>query len=53
MATQPNENKYLEKGYRLLISRCCYRCNRLLTHPKSIEIGIGPVCAEKMYGIPI
>ena len=27
----------------------CIRCNRLLTHPLSIEVGIGPVCGER-YG---
>lgn len=26
----------------------CYRCNRLLTTPESIERGLGPICADKM-----
>ena len=26
----------------------CGRCARPLTHPKSIDLGIGPECAEKM-----
>lgn len=26
----------------------CYRCNRLLTEPESIERGIGPVCIDKI-----
>ena len=28
----------------------CGRCNRALTVPESIEIGIGPECLEKMFG---
>ena len=52
MATQPESNKYINLGYKLSIARCCYRCNRLLTTPESIRLGIGPVCAVKMYEIP-
>lgn len=26
----------------------CGRCGRALTHPESLELGIGPVCAEYM-----
>lgn len=31
------------------ISHCgtCGRCGRTLTHPESLETGLGPVCAEK------
>lgn len=28
-------------------SKRCYRCNRLLTEPESIESGIGPICAGR------
>lgn len=34
-------------GYTILReSRCC-RCNRKLTHPESIRLGIGPECASR------
>ncbi|MCI0393259.1 MAG: DUF6011 domain-containing protein, partial [Acidobacteria bacterium] len=29
----------------------CWRCNRLLTTPESLDAGIGPVCAEKMGAV--
>jgi hypothetical protein len=35
------------KAYALQ-SGNCWRCNRLLTTPESIESGIGPVCARKL-----
>lgn len=28
-------------------SRRCFKCGRLLTHPDSISLGIGPECASK------
>jgi len=28
----------------------CGRCGRELTTPESIELGFGPVCAEKVFG---
>lgn len=34
------------RGFRVLASTTCRRCNRDLTTPESIESGIGPVCAE-------
>lgn len=37
-------------GYELLISKRCLRCNRTLTTPESIEMGIGPECREKLRG---
>lgn len=45
---QPEKHGYwYSEGYRLLTEgRCCF-CNRKLTHPESIEYGIGPECAKK------
>lgn len=31
-----------------LASKRCIRCNRTLTTPESIELGIGPECARRM-----
>ena len=28
-------------------SKCCYRCNRLLTTPESVVAGLGPTCRNK------
>jgi len=28
----------------------CRRCNRLLTNPKSISRGVGPVCWKHIHG---
>lgn len=33
-------------GYTLLREGRCVRCNRLLTHPESIDRGVGPECWE-------
>lgn len=33
--------------YRILLSKRCFRCDRLLTTEKSITDGIGPECAKK------
>lgn len=35
------------EGYRLMLEGRCCVCNRKLTHPESIESGIGPECARK------
>lgn len=37
------------KEYGLRTGRCSC-CGRELTDPKSIELGIGPICAEKYFG---
>jgi hypothetical protein len=34
-------------GYEVLLEKKCLICNRSLTTPESIELGIGPVCAAK------
>lgn len=40
-----HSNHYAEKhGLEFSFSRRCIRCNRLLTDPESIALGIGPVC---------
>ena len=36
-----------EAGYTVLESRRCYRCQRLLTDPISISVGMGPECRTK------
>lgn len=38
------------EGYKLLVERHCLRCNRLLTTPDSIAMGMGPTCREKLGG---
>ncbi len=35
-----------EKGLDYMISSRCRRCNRTLTHPESLAIGLGPDCAK-------
>jgi hypothetical protein len=37
-----------KRGYRILASRTCLRCNRKLTTPDSIKMGIGPECRLAM-----
>jgi len=34
-------------SYTVLLSKRCLRCNRKLTNPESIRLGIGPECAGK------
>tara|TARA_R110000851_G_scaffold268071_2_gene420720 strand:+ start:43559 stop:44137 length:579 start_codon:yes stop_codon:yes gene_type:complete len=36
------------EGYTLLLEGKCVRCNRSLTHPESIRLGIGPECRTKL-----
>jgi hypothetical protein len=35
-------------GYTIQRSSRCVRCNRELTHPESITLGVGPECAGKV-----
>jgi hypothetical protein len=35
------------KGYRVMVEKRCMKCNRKLTHPESIESGLGPECAGR------
>lgn len=37
--------EWTAKYEHMLEGRCC-RCNRLLTHPESLETGIGPECRK-------
>ena len=39
--------KLTEAGYTVLESRRCFRCQRLLTDPISISVGMGPECRTK------
>lgn len=38
---------WASNGYTLLREGRCYVCNRKLTDPESIRLGIGPVCASR------
>lgn len=46
-ATEERHGHWYENGYRLLCEGRCVVCNRLLTHPESIKLGIGPECRER------
>lgn len=37
-----------ERAYTVLVSRYCMVCNRKLTNPNSIRLGVGPECASRM-----
>jgi hypothetical protein len=50
LATEGTASPYYVMGYRLLSEGKCIRCNRTLTHPDSIETGIGPECAGRWKG---
>jgi len=39
---------WIGDGYTLLLEGRCVRCNRKLTHPESIRLGIGPECRTKV-----
>lgn len=40
-------NRGEASGLVYLFEGCCRRCNRKLTTPESIRLGLGPICAEK------
>ncbi len=44
MITDPSS--FEARGIRYLFATNCRRCNRKLTTPESISIGIGPTCAR-------
>ena len=46
-ATKERHGYWFGEGYTLLLASHCVRCNRKLTDPKSIALGIGPECATK------
>ena len=37
------------RTYSVRLSKRCCRCNRRLTTPESIALGIGPICAERAW----
>ncbi len=39
--------RFAAAGYSVEVSKRCYRCHRVLTHPQSLATGIGPECASK------
>lgn len=49
-ASPEKHGYWWSEGYRMLADGRCCRCNRKLTHPESIEFGIGPECAKKIGG---
>ena len=38
---------WAQKGFTIMGEGRCIRCNRLLTTPESVMLGIGPVCAGR------
>lgn len=45
-----NQGKGLPEGYEIRHAGRCCRCGRTLTVPTSIDMGLGPVCADKVLG---
>ena len=45
LATDPS-SRFHEK-YDLMVEKSCIRCNRKLTHPTSLDTGIGPECFKR------
>jgi hypothetical protein len=37
---------WAEKGFRIMQTGHCLKCNRILSTPESLRRGIGPICAE-------
>lgn len=48
MLTGKSEEHFEGLGYTIEGSRKCARCNRELTEPESIRIGVGPYCRGLM-----
>lgn len=46
-ATEERHGYWWQHGYRLERASRCAICNRTLTHPESIDAGVGPECAKK------
>ncbi len=42
-----------KEKYDLMVEKRCLKCNRALTHPESILIGIGPDCAGRGGNSPV
>jgi hypothetical protein len=47
LATDGENSPFYRKGARLLFEGRCIKCNRRLTEPTSIKLGIGPECRSK------
>lgn len=47
LVLRPGRDYWSGEGYSLLKSGTCVVCNRKLTDPDSIRLGIGPTCAGK------
>lgn len=39
-------------GFKLMLARRCSHCERILTRPKSVELGMGPTCQRKLTRRP-
>jgi hypothetical protein len=50
VALANGEVPVLPEGYAIQHEGRCCRCGRRLTHPESIETGIGPECAGRING---
>jgi hypothetical protein len=46
--TVENSFECAGRVYTVLLSKRCLRCNRKLTNPESIRLGVGPECASKI-----
>ncbi len=46
LGTDPDDE--LHEAYDLQLAGTCVRCNRKLTNPRSIELGIGPECEKRL-----
>lgn len=47
LAKHGESSPYHQRGVRVLLDKRCAKCNRKLTNPASIELGIGPECIMK------
>ena len=45
LMVEGEDSRFAEK-VEMKLSRKCFRCNRKLTTPESIDEGIGPICRE-------
>lgn len=41
-----NDSRWHKLGYKLMVEGTCLKCNRKLTTPESLKIGLGPICAK-------
>lgn len=48
LAERGADSPYAKRGMQMLLDKRCVRCNRRLTTPASIELGIGPECAGRI-----